>query len=492
MLEESEERGSETPEKAPTPEKLQVELQIATDKMAAYIRVKKPSGPYEPLTYETIMELLRQNGISYGVLEDDIREFCEQKKYFLDLKCAEGLAPVDQEDGQLEYQIIRDQTNAPIQREDGTVDFHDLGLIQNVLKGDVLCRIIMPKPGKDGIDIFARTVAHRKGKIPKFPNGRNTVVSEDGLTLTAGMDGCVEYKNACLNINDAFVVRGNVDSSSGNIDFLGTVTVQGDVREGFSVKAGRDIIVRGTVEGAALEAGGSVAISNGMVGMGRGKLKAGGDVRGKYFENVVISCEGDLFADTIMNCRITAGGSVILKGRNALLAGGICQVGKHVYASTIGTASNSRTDISIVSSDIYRLLADSSGSAGELEALQARLAQARLEQEEIKGRIAAIVQAITLNAGMTRDKLLLRNLILKKSQTENGIRLLEDRIKKGEQRSRSLLDFCVIGVKVIHAGVKMKIGDFSLLLDSDYCNMKFYPDKERIVSGPVLPSDRLD
>lgn len=492
MLEESVEKGSETPEEAPTPEKLLTEIQIATDKMAAYLRVTKPSGPYEPLTYETVMELLRENGISFGVLEDDIREYCEQKKYFLDLKCAEGVAPVDQEDGQLEYQIDRDQTNAPTEREDGTVDFHDLGLIQNVLKGDVLCRIIMPKPGEDGIDIFGHAVAHRKGKIPKFPSGRNIVVSEDGLTLSAGMDGCVEYKNACLNINDAFVVHGDVDSSSGNIDFLGSVTVQGDVREGFSVKAGRDILIRGTVEGAVLEAGGSISISNGMFGMGRGQMKAGGDIKGKYFENVMIDCGGDLYADTVMNSRITAGGSVTLKGKNALLAGGICQVGKRVYASTIGTVNYSRTDISIVASDIYRLLANSSGFASELEALEAKLSQAKIDQDALKDRIASVVQTITQNAGLAKAKLLLRNLILKKSQTESEIRLLEDRIKKSEQKSRSLLDFCVIGVKVIHAGVKLKIADYSLLLDSDYCNMKFYLEKEKVVSGPILPSDKID
>lgn len=113
-----------------------------------------------------------------------------------------------------------------------------------------------------------------------MPSGTNTVISEDKLSLLAAVDGCIENLHSRINVNDVFIVRGNVDSASGNVNANGSVIVQGDVMEGFSVKAGQDISVRGMVEGAILEAKGTISLSNGMNGMGRGTLKAGAILSG--------------------------------------------------------------------------------------------------------------------------------------------------------------------------------------------------------------------
>lgn len=479
-----EEDAGQKPEQKP-----ELELQVATDKMAAYLRVKAAPNGQRDVSYEEIMEFLRQAGICYGVFDGAVHEYCDKKQFFLELKCAEGLAPVDGENGKIIYNFRTEQSSAPMQKDDGTVDYMNLGLVQNVSAGDLLCKIVPPTQGRDGIDIYNAPVPYQPGKTPKFPSGKNTVISEDGLTLTAAIDGCIEYKNAMLNINDAFLVHGDVGSSSGNIVFSGTVTVQGDVREGFTVKAGKDVIIRGFVEGATIEAGGNVTIAKGMNGMGKGVIRAEGDISGKYFENVSLFCKGDVYADVVMNSRTQAGGSMLLKGRNALLIGGSCQVGKRVYASTIGNENNSHTEVCIASQELQKLL--SSLASSETEKFRAEIASAKEKEAALKAKITALTREIAGNQNADAAKAELRSSIIKKSHTEAEIRALEEKITVSEKNKQSFSDYCILGLKTVYAGTKLKIGNFVQILSENFVNTKFYSDRGSIVNGPVLPSDRI-
>lgn len=468
----------------PEPE---IELNVSTDRMTAYLRVKPAfSGQTVPVGF--LLDFLAKKGIVYGVLKDDIESFCTQRKFFTELVCAQGLEPVDEEDAKMEYHFRTDAEAMPKQKEDGTVDFRELGLVQNVSKGDVLCRIVMPAKGKDGTDIYGHTVPYKRGKLLAFPSGSNTVVSEDRRTLTAGIDGCIEYKNSILNVNSLFVVRGDVDSASGNIDFRGSVTVQGDVREGFSVKAGGDIAVRGMVEGAVMEAGGSITISNGMKGMGRGRLRAGGNITGKYFENVSMECGGDIYADVVMNSRAEAAGSVILRGRQALLIGGRVKAGHQIYANSIGTDSNVRTDVMIESDRLENLLLEEGES---LTSLQAQLDYARKEESSLRDQISGYTRALAAKKDTEHIQTMLKSAIVQKSRNAETISILDRKIREARQRQESYMSFRIVGVHTVFSGTKITIGSFTHLLNNDYSYIKFYSDRENLKNGPLLPSDIL-
>lgn len=465
----------------------ELELNVSTDRVTAYLRVK-PASPGQEVPSSFILDFLEKNRIVYGLLLDDIESFCREKRYYAELVCARGLEPVDEEDAQMEYHFRTEQDVMPKQKEDGTVDFRELGLVQNVAKGDVLCRIVMPAKGKDGIDIYNHPIRFKKGRVPAFPSGSNTVISEDRLTMTAAIDGCIEYKNNVLNVNSMFVVRGDVDGSSGNIDFLGSVTVQGDVREGFSVKAGKDITIRGMVEGADVEAGGNIAISNGMKGMGRGKLRAKGNIVGKYFENVVMECGGDVYADVIMNSIVTAAGSVVLRGRQALLIGGKVRAGRQVYAGSIGSGSSIRTEIVVESDQLQALLVEEGES---VSGLQAQMDFARREENALRDRISEYTRALSAKKDAARVQPLLKSAIVEKSRNAETIRTLDKKIREARDRQESYMNFRVAGVHTIYSGTKITIGSYTQLLNSDYSYTKFYSDRERLESGPLLPSDIL-
>lgn len=470
----------------------EMEVHVSSDRLTAFLTAKA-AQPDQVLTYQNVIDFLAGKGITYGICEDAIRDFCDGKNYSLEIPCAKALAPVDEDDAEMQYLFKTDCSGVPVEREDGTVDFRDLGLVQNVKKGDVLCQVIPPAQGRDGMDVFGKPIPYQKGRTPAFPSGSNTLVSKDGLELAAAIDGCIEYKNNTLNVNAVFIVHGNVDSSSGNIIFLGNVIVQGDVMEGFTVKAGGDITVRGMVEGAVLEADGNISITNGVNGMHGGKLTAGGNIRAKYFQNAELCCEGDVFADVIMNSNVKAGHSVVLHGSKARIMGGRCCAGRRICANDIGTENYVRTDVCLDSRELNSLLAGNAAKAEEISALNQKVAEQQQKQQVLKKQIDTVSRTIMAGNHSGKLKLLFQALAQQDRQSKQEVEECKNRISELEQSPvGSTVDFNIIGLKAVYSGTKITIGSYTMLLANDYNNTKFYVQQDQIVSGPVLPSDRMD
>ncbi|MDP4108457.1 MAG: FapA family protein [Bacillota bacterium] len=466
------------------PKKPVLHLNVTGACMKAYLRVT-PTEPDQKVLYEDVLALLDENGIVFGVDEDAVRKFCDGSERPLLFACAQGREPVNEIAPQPSYHFDIEKKARPQEREDGTVDFRNLGLIQNVKAGQVLVSVDKPAPGEEGTDIYGRPVAYIKAKMPELPRGSNTVLSEDGLKLLAEIDGCVEYRKSRVNVSDVLTIDGDVDASRGNIDFGGTVVIRGDVRESYSVTAGRDITVRGMVESANLTAGGNITISDGMNGMGKGYLKAGGNVTGRYFENVNIECQGDVCADVLMNSTVKAGGAIVLRGRNALIVGGSYEAGSRVYAGTIGNENQVRTKVEIVSEKCSRILCGDT----DPEDVKLRLSAAKSQLSELTASANEMMLSLT-NAG--DDKFLLVKAKMaaeEKKRLETLIEQLEKKAAEADMAKRMLSGYKIVVLKTIYAGTRIGIGGVLQTLTSDYSHTKFYADPEKIVTAPILPSD---
>lgn len=474
-----EQETAPVPEEPPKPE---YTLTVAVNSMAAYLRVKIAEGGSDA-TPEEILEFLAGKNIVYGILEQDIRAFCANKRYYLELTCAKGLPPADGIDGSLAFHFECDHKVVPLEREDGTMDFFNLNLIQSVTKGGVLCSLVPAVPGTDGINVYGAPVPHRPGVTPQLPSGENTVASEDGLFLLAAVDGSVEYRSKTVAVSNVYTIKGDVNVSTGNIDFVGSVVVQGDVREGFSVKAGKDVNIRGMAEGAYIEAGENIVIASGMNGRGTGQLTAGGDITGKFFERVNISCEGDVYAEVMMNSNVRVKGSLILKGSKGAVIGGIYEAGSMVYANTIGSDNYIPTHIRLSSPEIDQALVGETGEA--LSELRSQMAQLDAAVETLEGHQAQLMRAGTVNQDIIRALIKKKNtIVLRRNE-------LQSFIEREENRSNELEHFKVIALSRAFPEVRIAIGPYTQVLETEYSNSKFYAGQEGIVFAPILPSDRL-
>lgn len=329
----------------PKPIAAAVKVTISSDLMEARLYIEPPKYQGAEVSPQTLDSALNTAKVSFGIDMQLLQKIKAQPQYSRDYLIARGVAPISGTDGAVKYCFAIKTESHPKVREDGTVDYRDLGLVINVKNGQTLAEITLPTPGVDGMSVTGKKLIPTPGKAIPSPVGRNTALSEDGTKLLATVDGHVNLNGARVNVVDTFVVSGDVSTATGNIKSVCNVSVVGSVLEGFSIDAAANIDIGHNVEGGTIKAGGSVTIHGGVVGMGRSKVECTGNLTSTFFENCEVSSGGSVKAESVMNSNIKCAGKLELYGMRARLMGGRFVVGEDVIANNIGSSSNLATEI---------------------------------------------------------------------------------------------------------------------------------------------------
>lgn len=425
---------------------------IQRDRLQAYLEVVPPVEDGEACTFEEAMKVIQERKISYGLDENVIHEALKQENWGKQYQIAQGKPPVDGKDAILRYLIpIKDRSLTPKLDEKGQADYYNLGIIHNVSRGQALAERVPPVEGVKGIDVSGQDIIPRTGRDFPLPKGKNTVGNEDGTVLYAVTDGHVRLQNGKLTVEEVFELNGDVDFSSGNIDFVGTVVINGNVTSGFTVKAGGDIEVRGFVEGAELIAGGNIMVKSGIKSAMKGCIKAGASISARFVENSKLEAGTDILVrEAIMQSYVRAGNSVVVSDRKATIVGGLIQASQMVEGKIIGSQLATQTIIEVGVNPYYR------------EEYQTLMKQ-RIEQKKNLDTLNANLQVIQ-RAGVSpqempdRKRLALIKMLddYKKvkqeySQTEERVCFLEGEFSKAQSAK-------VRATEVVYPGVRISIG----------------------------------
>lgn len=210
--------------------------------------------PAEPTISEANAEL--QNAeVSYGIDPDKVREAVENPGD--EVVVAVGLDPVEGRNGYLE----------------DLVDFRALRYT-GVLAETPLLRRVRKRDGIPGRDVTDKELAVPVVKDAKIKPGQGVSVDEQGIMAIATVDGAPWRDNdGRVEVRHELVVEV-VDPIIGDIDFNGSVRVEGDVGEGRTVIARDEIVVEGNVDRARLESGGSIRVDGTIMSS---TLRAGGE-----------------------------------------------------------------------------------------------------------------------------------------------------------------------------------------------------------------------
>lgn len=120
------------------PERECYKFTMTPDNMRAYVRFYAPSVGGEQMTADELIKDLEIRGIRHGVLTDAIREcFAKRRDYCKDILVAQGTEPVHGTDAYIEYYFNTDRKAKPALKEDGSVDFFQLNVVQHCDKGNV-------------------------------------------------------------------------------------------------------------------------------------------------------------------------------------------------------------------------------------------------------------------------------------------------------------------------------------------------------------------
>ena len=285
----------------------QVFVEISDDDMLAKITVVPPQRESDHFTnIDDVRNALKRRNVVYGVDEGRMAELSAKLNQLetskninepVEMDIAFGTPTTNGEDARIEYlyKKTEETTQPPIpeESEDGRIDYRAVHKIDNITKGTILARKNPPTKGMSGMTVTGKTLAAVDGKDIDVTMGKGVVASpENKDEWIADTDGQVIIKENKISVLALYEIPGDVNLSTGNIDFIGTVIVRGDVKDGFKVYAGEDLIVNGVVEGAELKCNGKLSIAGGVSGNDKAKIFCSGDANIKYIRNAIVEITG--------------------------------------------------------------------------------------------------------------------------------------------------------------------------------------------------------
>lgn len=340
-------------------EKDWVILKIDDQRMWASLTIKKPEG--EENSYfspDFIEKYLKENGITAGILRDNIEALANCVCYGQEVVVAEGKYPVKGRDGVYSYTVtLEDSKNKPTINPDGSVDYYNSLKLAMVEEGDVFAVYEPPTPGEYGYTIFSEMLPPIKGRELRPLRGKGFTISEDKRTYTASYGGRIFRQAERIIIEKIYVVKGDLDIEQGNIKFNGDVEIKGDVRSGLTIETDGDIFVHGHVGGCKLVAGGNITIQRGIQGRDKCFITAKGNVACSFVERCHIEAGGNVYADSILDADVLARQMVVVSSRKGLIVGANVTGIQGVVAKTAGNEACILTSITagVMHEDIIKL-----------------------------------------------------------------------------------------------------------------------------------------
>lgn len=459
-------------------EKINTVIEASTnlDKMQAFISMTKPEGGGDPPSFERIVRALSDKGIIACINEEKIKSLVQNPVYGTTVQVAEGIPSVNGKNGEVRYLIDIHKDRKPIIMEDGSVNYKDMNLIENIVKDQKLVEVVPPMAGKSGRNVVGLELKALDGRPVALPRGRGVYVNHEGTELFAEIDGQLMVVDGKINVYSIYEVKADVDNSTGNIKFIGNVNVRGNVLSGFEIEAGGDIQIDGVVEGAILRANGNIVLRRGMVGGGKGVLIAGGDIISKFIESCNVEVRGDLKAEAIMHCDIKCGNNVTLGGKKGLLVGGIARVGRLVDVKFLGNQMSTATAVEVgIDPHLRERLKFLKSDIGKMEEGLIKSNQAIVLLNKIKSMGDLTSEKQEYLAKSTRSKFFYENKLM---EYKKEIADIEEKLQQSANGK----------IKVsgsVYPGVRVAIGNATLYIkeETQYCAM--YSDGADIRFGVI-------
>ncbi len=315
----------------------------SNDHMFAYLDYTGDNDKNElVLDRNEIIRFLHDHKITVGIVESAVDMLLSNNSSdIFPIMIAKGVFPVDGSDGEINYEFNLDNNKSS---RASNWNFRDVMRIPSVKEGQRLATITLPTAGINGSDVYGKPIQARPGKASRLKLGENVLFSEEDLSYYATIEGQINITERFIQVYNVFEVNEDLSMKQGNLDFVGSIVIKGDVPSGYTVKAKGDISIFGMVEAATIIAEGSVYISEGLSGLKKGFINAGENLRIGYINQGTVYAGKNIYAEnSILHSNITAKQQVFCQRGNII--GGSISAGKLVEAKDIGNRLGTMTEI---------------------------------------------------------------------------------------------------------------------------------------------------
>jgi len=458
-----------------------VVIDVSEDEMKAFMTLIPPKPRGRVLDIDDVLEALDNKGVVVGIKEQVIRDSLEDEVYNVPILVAEGLKPEKGEDAKVVYNFRTEKKVQLEEDEKGQVNYRDLDLVENVVAGQLLATKVKATEGKPGRTVTNRLLEAKPGKDIDLVPGKNTELSPDGMSIIATINGQVVLAAGKVNVEPVYEVKGDVDMHTGNILFLGTVIVRGNVEDGFSIKAAGDIEISGSVGKCLLDAEGNINIKQGVMGKLGGTIKSGGNIWAKFLEQTNVVVDKNVFVqDGIMHCQVDATEKVVCYGKRATIVGGRIRAGELVNTKTLGSVSFTETIVEVgvdpkSRQRLYDLEKEKAENDEALEKLNANI-NTLLKQKKVIKNFPEEKEKLLEKMISSREEITIRVSELKEEMEElkSYLRLLKTIGKVSV--SKDVFPGVRIGIKDVYYDVSNEFKYVTFVLEGGRIRMRKYED----------------
>ncbi len=346
-----------------------ISIAIDDDEMGASAAITAAQGG-KHLSAKAILNAAQEAGVKKGFSKEELVKLAqlaakEDPNNQVTSQIASGKLAINGKDAKIKHLVESAQARIlrPKRREDGSVDMRDLGDIICVKVGDPLAEKVLLTSGKQGYTVTATPLSPEPGNDIVLISGEGTEFSPKNENILVSQKvGLPKVIPNGMEVDEIYKIK-DVNVSSGNINFTGSVIIEGDVNEGMKVIASGDVTIGGFVESAIIESGGDITISGGIIGRKHDiektkvtdvnmsvSVNANGSVYAKYCQYAQISSSKDIrIENQLLHSLINVNGALKVGTEdksNGTLIGGFIKAGVHVSAGIVGATAGSNTIIS--------------------------------------------------------------------------------------------------------------------------------------------------
>lgn len=460
-------------------------VEIAQENMRAFVTVfpARPGG--RDLEVADIVASLKGMGVAHGLKEDEIKKNLDEDVTNKPFIGAEGDFPVNGRNAEIKYYVRTEKKINFKEDQSGRVDYKDLDMIENVVVGQMLAEKIPAEKGKFGRNLFGMVLPAKDGNDTELKQGKGTILSEDKMRLTAEVNGQVVYVGGRLSVETVYRINGDVGVRTGNVTFLGSIIITGNVEDNYSVKAAGNIEIYGTVQKAIVEADGDIIVRQGVTGREEARIEStGGNIVAKFIQNATVITEKDIIVqEGILHSQLMAGGKVSCKGKRGQIVGGTIQAAQLISAKIIGSQANPQTDLIVGNNP--KILKQIEEYGQKKKENQDKLDQLTKTMRTLKARKDNDPSTFSAENEAHLQKL------------EAGTKKLDKRILEYENEIRTLTEYMdeqaasgrVSVEKTIFPGVSIRIRNSEFKLRHETKAKTFYEEENQVRSQPYEDPD---
>lgn len=418
------------------------------------------------ISEDDVYQFLKENKINYGIDTEIVKLLTNNPgESEFPFTIATGIVPQHGLNGSIEYES--NFSNEIVKNSDW--NFREVMTIPSVKTGQKIATIHLPSKGESGQSVYGKNVSAKHGKPVRLKIGKNVVHRKEDNSVYATTEGQISVSNDAIHVHAIYEVNESLSMKDGNLDFVGSIIIKGDVPTGYKVKAAGDVKIFGMVEAATIEAGGSIYISEGLAGLQKGIIKAKENIHIGYINQGNVYVGKDLYVEnSILHSECTVNNQVFCQ-RGSII-GGSLSAGADVETKDIGNRLGSKTEI------IF----------GINKLMDIKEKELRINKKEVEStleKLTLLGKKLEIEVNQQNPKL--KGMLLKQrnsyEKTKEQAKLIDDQLSYVNSTLGDLEEAVLFVKGQIHPNVFITFGKYKRKVDRMHSNVQMKLIKNEIV-----------